>query len=156
VDGGIMAARGLREELLARRGRGEATSAKPRLRLSDAADLWLQGPVLDLRETTQAGYRNAVERHLRPRFGNRRLDAITADDLAQLVRDMRSSGKSDETIAVVVNVAGRVYKFAARRLGWHGTSPTTLMLASERPKISLAKRRPIFSAEQIEQTVAAA
>lgn len=35
-------------------------------------------------------------------------------------------------------------------------NPTTLMLPSERPKISLAKRRPIFSPEEIEQTLAAA
>ena len=30
------------------------------------------------------------------------------------------------------------------------------MLASERPKISLARRRPIFTADQLEQTIAAA
>jgi integrase len=46
--------------------------------------------------------------------------------------------------------------FAARRMGGHGPSPTTLMLSSERPKISQAKRRPIFIGEQLEQTIAAA
>ncbi len=56
----------------------------------------------------------------------------------------------------MLGVTGRIYKFAARRLGWCGTSPTTLMLSSERPKVSLAKRRPIFTGEQIEQTIAAA
>jgi Phage integrase, N-terminal SAM-like domain len=140
VQGGIMAARALRDELLARRGRGEAVPANPRLRFGEAADRWLHGPVADLRESTQAGYRNAVERHLCPRFGGRRLDAIGPDDLAALVRDMRAACKSEATIAVAVSVAGRVYKFAARRLGWHGTNPTTLMLTSERPKVSLAKR----------------
>ncbi|MDQ6807048.1 MAG: site-specific integrase [Actinomycetota bacterium] len=43
-----------------------------------------------------------------------------------------------------------------RRLGWSGTIPTTLMLQSERPKVSQAKRRPIFIGEQLEQTIAAA
>ncbi len=57
---------------------------------------------------------------------------------------------------VAVAVIGRIYKFAARRLGWNGTIPTTLMLSSERPKISQAKRRPIFIGEQLEQTIAAA
>jgi integrase len=37
-----------------------------------------------------------------------------------------------------------------------GMNPITLMLSSERPKVSLAKRRPIFTPEQIEQTLAAA
>ncbi len=156
VDGGITAARKLRDELLARRGRGETVAPNSRLRFGEAADAWLAGPVLDLRPATQAGYRSAVEQHLRPRHGQRRLESITADELAALVRDMRNEGKSEATIAAVLGAAGRIYKFAARRLGFSGLNPTTLMLPSERPKVSLAKRLPIFTPEQIEQTIAAA
>ena len=100
-------------------------------------------------------YRSIVDGHLRPRFEARHLDGITADDLACLVRELRTDGKSEATIAVSIAVVGRIYKFAGRRLGWNGTSPTTLMLSSERPKISQAKRRPIFIGEQLEQTIAA-
>ena len=116
VDGGLMAARKLRDELLARRGRGEAVGPDARLRFGEAAASWLGGPVLDLRDSTQAGYRNAVEQHLLPRFAGRRLNDITADDLACLVRELRDAGKSEATIAVVLGVTGRIYKFAARRL----------------------------------------
>jgi integrase len=49
----------------------------------------------------------------------------------------------------------RIFKFAARRLGFSGLIPTSLMLPSERPKVSLAKRLPTFTPEQIEQTLAA-
>jgi hypothetical protein len=143
VDGGIMAARKVRDELLARRGRGEAVAPNVRLRFGEAADLWLAGPVLDLRPATQAGYRSAVEQHLRTRFGNRRLDAITADELATMVRQLRQHGKSEATIHAVLGAAGRIFKFAARRLGLSGVIPTSLMLPSERPKVSLAKRLPI-------------
>jgi integrase len=156
VDGGILAARKVRDDLSARRARGESVGPKPKLRFGEAADSWLQGPVLDLRETTQAKYRTLVEQHLRPRLGERRLDRITADDLARGVREMRESGLSEATIFVCLGVVGQVYKFAARRLGWSGTIPTTLMLQSERPKVSLAKRRPIFAGKQLEQTIAAA
>jgi len=156
VDGGILAARRLRDELLARRGRGESVAPDSRLRFGEAADIWFAGPVLDLRTSTQAKYRSVLDQHLRPRYGGRRLDSISTDDLAALVREMRKQRKSEATIAVVLGVIGRIYKFAARRLGWHGANPTTLMLASERPKVSLAKRRPIFTPEQIEQTIAAA
>jgi integrase len=97
-----------------------------------------------------------VDGHLRSRFEDRRLDAITADDMANLVRELRADGKSEATLAVVLAVVGRIYKFATRRLGWTGTIPTTLMLPSERPKISQAKRRPIFVGEELEQTIAAA
>jgi integrase len=156
VDGGIMAARKLRDELLARRGRGETVAPDSRLRFSDAADLWLAGPVLDLRAATQAGYRSVVEQHLKPRYGGRKLDSMTADDLAALVREMRDGGKSEATIHAALGAVSRIYKFAARRLGFTGINPTTLLLSSERPKVSLAKRRPIFTPEQIEQTLAAA
>lgn len=153
VDGGIMAARKLRDELLASRGRGETHTPDARLRFGAAADAWLSGPVLDLRATTQAGYRSAVEQHLRARFGNRRLDSVTADELAAMVRELRRDGKSEATIHAVLGAAGRIYKFAARRLGFSGPNPTSLMLASERPRVSLAKRLPIFTPEQIEQTL---
>src|SRR5581483_1723524 len=97
VEGGITAARRLRDELLAQRGRGERVPANPRLRFGEAADRWLAGPVRDLRESTQAGYRNAVNLHLRVRYGSRRLDDIGAEDLARLVREMRAAGKSEAT-----------------------------------------------------------
>jgi integrase len=97
-----------------------------------------------------------VREHLRPRFEGRSLNALTADDLAHLVRELRAEGKSEATIGVVLGVVSRIYRFAVRRLGWTGTIPTTLMLQSERPKVSQTKRRPIFTAEQLEQTIAAA
>ena len=156
VDGGILAARKVRDDLAARRARGESVAPKPRLRFGEAAEQWLGGPVVDLRETTQAKYRCMVNEHLRPRLEGCRLDAVTADDLAHLVREVRAEGKSEATIAVVLGVVDRIYKFAARRLGWTGTIPTTLMLQSERPKVSQTKRRPIFTGGQLEQTIAAA
>jgi hypothetical protein len=94
VDGGLMAARKVRDELLARRGRGETVAPNARLRFGDAADLWLAGPVLDLRPATQAGYRSAVEQHLRVRFGNRRLDGITADERAAMVATCAKNGRA--------------------------------------------------------------
>jgi integrase len=97
-----------------------------------------------------------VNEHLRPRFAARRLDGIGADALARLVRELRVEGKSEATIAVALGVVGRIYKFASRRLGWTGTTPTTLMFASERPKVSQGKRRPIFTGDELEQTIAAA
>ena len=109
VDGGIIAARKLRDDLLARRGRGETVAPDSRLRFGEAAELWLAGPVQDLRATTQAGYRSAVEQHLLRHYGNRRLHSLTADDLAALVRGMRQQGKSEATIAAVLGAVGRIY-----------------------------------------------
>jgi hypothetical protein len=50
-----------------------------------------------------------------PRFGPRRLDAITPDELAGLVRDLRSKGLSESTSAIAIGVTNRVYRFTASR-----------------------------------------
>lgn len=53
VDGGITAARALRDQLVAQRNRREPAPNNVRLRFGDAADQWLAGPVADLRQTTR-------------------------------------------------------------------------------------------------------
>lgn len=153
VEGGITAARAARDELLSRCHRGERVASDRRLRLADAAAKWLDGPVRDLRPRTQECYRSALERHLLPAIGNRRLDSISPDDLSILVRELRRDGLSEATIVVVIGVANRVYRYAARRLGWSGTNPVALLLPSERPKPSQGKRRRIFQGRELEQTV---
>src|SRR5436190_20634652 len=150
VDGGITAARARRDELLARRGRGERLTPNPRLRFADACEPLLAGPVIDHRETTQALYRNAVERHLLPRYATRRLDAITPDDMAQLVRELRAEGMAERSMMIVLGVTSRIYKYSARRLGWAGINPVSLMLPSERPKPSRAPRLPIFDGDELQ------
>jgi integrase len=156
VAGGITAARAARDQLLAMRHRREHIGSGRPLRFDEAAAAWIEGPVQDLRPRTLECYRNALKQHLLPRLGSRRLDAITPDDLAELVRDLRRRGMSESTSSIAVGVTNRVYRFAARRLGWSGSNPVSLMLSSERPKPSQAKRRRIFEGAELEQTVAAA
>jgi hypothetical protein len=117
VNGGITAARAVRDELLSQRARGERVANNGRLRFSNAAERWLEGPVSDLRPATQQCYRNAVKQHLAPRFATRRLDAIMPEDLAELVRHLRAKGLAESTIVIVIGVTNRIYRFAARRLG---------------------------------------
>jgi integrase len=156
VQGGITAARAIRDQLLARRGAGEPVQPRTKLRFADAAGAWLDGPVQDLRPRTDECYRNALTTHLLPRFARRRLDSVSPDDLAALVREMRAEGLSESTLVIVLGVVNRIYRYAARRLGWSGNNPVSLMLSSERPKPAQAKRRRIFEGAELEQTIAAA
>jgi integrase len=156
VDGGLTAARAVRHEYLARRGRGEQVASNVRLRFADAVRGWLAGPVVDLRPATRDCYRNAAEQHLLPRYASRRLDKVTPDDLARLVRELRQEGLAESTIVIVIGVTNRVYRYAARRLGWTGTNPVSLMLSSERPKPSHDVRRRLFKDGELEQTIEAA
>ena len=156
VEGGITAARAERDDVRGRKGRGERVQPNPRLRFGEAADAWLAGQVAELRPTTQAIYTNAVETHLRSRWGHRRLDSITVEDVADLVRELRRAGKAEWTIAGVVKAANRTFKFARRRMNWHGQNPVVELEKGERPKVSAAARRPIFVGDQLAQTLAAA
>lgn len=156
VEGGITAARAVRDELLTRKARGERVATSPRLRFGDAAARWLAGPVVDLRPATQRCYRNALEQHLLKRFERWRLDAVSPDDLAEMVRELRDEGLAESTIVIVVGVTNRVYRYASRRLGWSGGNPVSLMLPSERPKPGQSQRRRVFEARELEQTIAAA
>jgi integrase len=156
VDGGTTAARAMRDELVSRRNRGELVGLNSRLRFGDAATQWLNGPVRDLRPATQACYDNALTQHLEPPLGARRLDHITAEDLANLVRELRAKGLAESTIVIVVGVANRVYRYAARRLGWSGPNPVSLMLSSERPKPAQGQRRRVFEGDELGQTITAA
>ena len=150
----ITAARAARDDLLGRKARGDRVQPNPRLRFGEAADRWLDGQVVDLRPATQAIYRNAIDKHLRPRWGRSRLDAITVDDAANLVRDLRAGGLADNSIVGIIQVANRVFKYAQRRLDWRGVNPISLMERSERPKASGAKRR-IYQGDELAQTLAA-
>ncbi len=151
-----MAARSVRNDLLGRKARHERVSANPRLRFAAAADAWLSGPVATLRPATQAIYTSAVETHLRPRWGRTRLDAITGDDVARLVRDLRASGAAEWSIRGILGALGRIYRHASTRLGWLGTYPTTLLSNGERPKTSATARRRIYARDELRQTLAAA
>ena len=59
-----------------------------------------------------------------------RMDALTPDDMATLVRDLRAAGLAESTITAVLGTVGRIYRYAARRLGWVGISPVSLALSS--------------------------
>jgi integrase len=152
----ISAARKARDEALARRSRGEQFEANPRLTFGEAAEGWLSTQVADLRPATRAGYKNSVENHLRPRFGGRRLNRITADDWAALVVELRKTGKAESTIASILTAGRRIYKYAARRMNWHGVQTLALLESGERPKTVAAAKHRLFTDQELAQTLAAA
>ena len=152
----ITAARAERDSILAAKGRGERVQPNPRLRFGEAAEQWLAEQVSELRPATRAVYAGAVRVHLEPRWGARRLDSLTVDDAARLVRELRAEGKAEWTISGVLKAASRVFTFAARRLAWHGQNPMPLLENGERPKVSATARRRIFEGEELAQTLAAA
>ena len=136
-------------------GQGRARTAKPAARFGDAADRWLAEQVAQLRPATRAIHRNAVDNHLRPRWGGRRMDSIEVGDVARLVRELRAQGLAEWTIVGVLKVVNRVFKFARRHCGWRGENPIGLLETGERPKPSDAPERRIYEGDELGQTLAA-
>jgi integrase len=151
---GIKQARAERDSLLGRRGKGELVKPSPRLRFAEAAAKWLEQ--LDVRPTTRSTYESDVRVHLLPRWGRRRLDAITVDDAARLVTELRRQGRAEWTISGVLKAGSLIFGFARRRLGWAGHNPIAGLDKSERPKTGQAARRRIYQDGELEQTLAAA
>jgi integrase len=155
IVGGIIAARAERDTILGARARGERVQPNPRLTYGDAAERWLSEQVAGLRDGTLARYESDTRLHLLPRWGRRRMDTITVDDAARLVRELRAEGKAEWTIQGVLIAAGRVFKFAKRRMAWSGESPIALLENGERPRISDAPERRIYDPHELVQTLAA-
>jgi integrase len=151
----ITEARRARATVVGIKAAGGRVKPSPRLTFGEAADRWLAEQVAELRAATQAKYRNSIDLHLRPRWGRRRLDDITVDDAARLVRELRAEGKAESTIAAVLGPANRVFKFARRRCHWHGENPIGLLENSERPRLSEKAEPRIYEPDELIQLLAA-
>jgi integrase len=145
----------LRQEL-AKRGRNEPAPLNPKLSFGEGLDDYLAKRMGHLRESTQAGHRWAADKWLRPRFGTRRLDRIRAEDWSAFIVHMRDQGKSEGTIATVLKTARATYTNAARHHDWSGTNTLNLLTGPERPKPSASSKRRMFSAAELDATLAAA
>jgi integrase len=152
----ISAVRTERDKELAKRGRNEPAPANPRLTLGEAADGYMDNRVADLRTSTQEAMKWAIEQHLRPRFGTRRLDRISADDWAGFIRDLRAAGLREGSIESVLKAARGIYSYAARRLDWNGRDTLSLLDRAERPKVGDKAPRRLFTEPELSATLRAA
>jgi integrase len=155
IEGGITAARAARDDVLGRKGRGERVTPSPRLSFGEAAERWLAEQVTDLRPGTRARYESDIRLHVLDRWGRRRLDRISVNDAAQLVHELRGQGLAEWTIQGVLVAAGRVFKFAKRRMHWSGENPIAALENGERPKVSQTARRRIYQGDELAQTLRA-
>jgi integrase len=148
---GIKEARAERDELLGKRGKGKRV-VPSKLRFGEAAERWLAEEVTELRPATRSAYSYAI-RHPLARWRRRRLDAITMDDAATLVRELRAEGKAEWTIAGALGAANQVFGFARRYMAWQGTNPIPALRKRERPHTGSTPRRRIFRDGELEQTL---
>jgi integrase len=155
VDGGLDAARDFKAGVRSDKARGKRI-APTRSTVAQAAERWLTAiNATDLRTNTIDAYDDSYHVHIEPRFGRRRLDAVTVHDVAAFLADAktveyrarlyvtrypRSKKRPTEpyaprSIQLALTTLGQIYKHARRFDGYAGESPVGLLVARERPKI---------------------
>jgi len=77
------------------------------------------------------------------------------DDVARLIEELQRAGRKAWTIRGNLTVAGRIFDFARRRLGWAGQNPVRLLDRSERPRSDQRERR-VLGREELERLIGAA
>jgi integrase len=148
----LQEARELRAELVSKVKRGERV-APARVTFAEYAEQWLAGQTR-LRPSTRTLYASYLRVHLVPRFGRRRLQEITVDDVARLVGELergiryqtagattaRVEGRplAGWTIRGILVVLGRMFA-AATRAGLVPANPVRRLEKDERPRV---ERRP--------------
>lgn len=142
-------ARRERESLLAglREGR---VAAPDRITFANAFAEYQDARTLSQRTTTHE--RHLFDRHLSD-FKRRRVQEITATDVATLLRDLRGRYSAWTCVAVYRLMAG-TFALALRR-GIITRSPIDGLAPSERPKQRNAKRVAVLNAETMERLIAA-
>src|SRR5215211_5448183 len=130
----------------------------PRLRFETVAGRWLERFEAKLaagerHPRTLEAHRYQLDRHLLPPFGRRRIAALTVDDVAELLHQLRRKGCSAKTAAGALASLQSVMRFA-RRCGWVVADPVERLERDERPRPQRRRQRVLGRAE-IERLLAA-
>ncbi len=130
VHGNLEAAEARRAELLLRRRRGERIEPTRQI-FEQYARAWLERQ--DVRPRTHELYVWALEQHLIPYFGRRRLDQISCEDIAAFIASMRRKGLKGWTITTALRPLSIILAQAARK-GRIAVNPMSQLERGERPK----------------------
>src|SRR5215207_1083312 len=130
----------------------------PRLRFETVAGRWLERfeakvAAGERHPRTLEAHRYQLDRHLLPPFGRRRIAALTVDDVAELLHQLRRKGCSAKTAAGALASLQSVMRFA-RRCGWIVADPVERLERDERPRPQRRRQRVLGRAE-IERLLAA-
>ena len=134
-----------------RAARGELLPASPRLTFGEVARRWIgefEAKIAagERRERTLEHYRGALERHILPRLGHRRLQLIGPDDLAAFVSELRGEGLSGWTINGLLVPLSCVFNFAVRR-SYIASNPLRRLHPDERPHPGPSDQRVLTRTE---------
>ena len=152
IHGSLEDAEARRAELRLRRRRGERIEPTRRL-FAEYAREWLERQ--DVRPRTREKYKWALERHLIPRFGRRRLDQISCEDIASFIAEMRKKGLKGWTITSALRPLSLILGQAARK-GRIPVNPMSQLERGERPRHDDQRPKRILSLDEMRALIACA
>jgi integrase len=157
VGSDLALARTAREALIAAAETGVAP-ASPRVRFATVATWWLERfeakvATGERHPRTLESHRYHLEHHLLPALATKRLSALTVDDVAALLVELRAKGCSAKTTAGALATLHSIVRFA-RRHRWIALDPVDQLEADERPRPAHRRRR-VLGRDEIERLLAA-
>ena len=145
VHGNLEVAEAKRAELRLRRRRGERIEPC-RQTFAQYAQEWLERQ--SVRPRTLEIYRWALENHLIPYFGRRRLDQIQAEDVAAFIAQMKRKQLKGWTITSALRPLSIILAQAARK-GRIPLNPLDQLERGERPNHDDQRPKRILSLEEM-------
>jgi integrase len=152
IHGNLEVAETRRAELRIRRSRGERIEPC-RQTFQQYAEEWLERQTV--RDRTLEIYRWALNKHLIPYFGRRRLDQITAEDIAAFIAHMKRKQLKGWTITSALRPLSIILGQAARK-GRIAVNPMTQLERGERPSHHDQRPKRILSLDEMRALVEAA
>jgi integrase len=146
----LAAARRERLALIAATRHG-TVPVSPRLRFETVAGWWVERfeakvAAGERHPRTLEAHRYHLDQHLLPAMGRRRIAAITVDDVARLLDELRDKGCSAKTSAGALATLESIMRFA-RRHGWIVADPVERLEHDERPRPEPRPQRVLGRAE---------
>jgi len=146
VRGSLDDAEAKRAQLRVRRNRGERIEPT-RQTFEQYARAWLERQ--EVRPRTRELYVWALEQHLIPRLGQRRLNQISCEDIAVLISDMRRKGLKGWTITSALRPLSIILAQAARK-GRIPVNPMTQLERGERPNHDDQRPKRILALDEMQ------
>jgi integrase len=103
---------------------------------------------------TYEAHRFHLDHDLLPRLGSRRVASLGVEDVARLITELRTAGRSAKTTANALGTLQSVLRFA-RRHGWILADPVELLESEERPRPPRRPRGRVLGQVEIERLLEA-